>query len=655
MRIARCVSIAFSSAMALALLAIPADAQPKAKAKRPPQAKNLPAPPAKSVQRPPGASIGFSCPFCDLRGADMAGSNLTDANLQGANLEGANLNNANLIGAELAGANLSNANLEGAKLGRSPKGPTDLSGANLTGAKLRGASLDGTDLQYTDLSRTDQAGVDLSKAVMPKLPAAGSDAPWTCNGADLSRLQTRIYVSTNGTDSESCGTDSGKPCATISTGISRCGGANACGVLVQWGEYKPTATIALTDGVNVYGGCVPSTAVVTGVQSLVNAPTSGRPAISATGISKTETILQGFRLQGSAAQWPFGAASVTLLIANSSKLTIVDTRILANSGAPGQSGGGGRAGAAGVNGSGASGGTQNACSWTAGGSGSVVMGVYLTGNEGSFTCNPTCSANACWGYVGGNGGGPGGQWGNGNCAWCSQSRGATGNGGTGGRDATSCGGKGNASGNIAGSFSGTTWQASIGGTGGAGNAGSGGGGGGAGGYRAGYCFGQRTWEGNQGGGGGSGGCAGGGGVGGQQGGASLGIAVIASSFALTNSALVGGIGGGGGTGGIGGQGGARSSGAGGLGDHGGGYGGSGGGGGAGSAAGGGAGGNGGPAVGMALVTNSRVIDAGTVYYTGASGAVGGFGSGGQPIVAGLCSGANGDTGRPGLAADKQTY
>jgi hypothetical protein len=92
-----------------------------------------------------------------------------------------------------------------------------------------------------------------------------------------------------------------------------------------------------------------------------------------------------------------------------------------------------------------------------------------------------------------------------------------------------------------------------------------------------------------------------------------------------------------------------------LSNHDGGYGGKGGTGGAGGAAGGGAGGNGGPAIGIALVSNSKVTDTATVYYTGASGAAGGFGTGGQPVVSGVCAGPNGDEGKPGAAVDKQTF
>src|SRR5271163_641074 len=64
---------------------------------------NLPEPPL-----PPH----FSCPFCDMHGANLSGQDLTDVNLEGANLEGANLSSTILKGTVLAGARLQGANLD---------------------------------------------------------------------------------------------------------------------------------------------------------------------------------------------------------------------------------------------------------------------------------------------------------------------------------------------------------------------------------------------------------------------------------------------------------------------------------------------------------------------------------------------------------------
>jgi hypothetical protein len=617
-------------------------------------ARNLPPPAAvERTRKLLGATAGgsYACPYCDLRGADLSGRNLSNANLQGANLEGANLKNADLSGAVLAGANLTNANLEGARLNRTSKARTDLSGVVLTGTILRGATFDGADLQYADLSGADRTGVDLSKALVAPVLAPLGEGTFVCGKADLSRLQTRIHVATTGTDSPTCGTTPATACATIATGIGRCSGSQACGVLVAFGQYKPAVTIALADGINVYGGCTPS-ATPEPLQSLVFAPADGRPAIGADKISTAGAILQGFRLQGSTA--PRTGVSVTLSVSNSSKLSVLDTRILAGPGSQGQTGGRGGNGTDGADASGATAGTVAACPSSAGGNGSVTMNVSVSVGVIKFSCNPSCSANNCYGYWAAMGA-AGGKWGDGNCAECPRSRGQTGNNGGPGGDA-GCGGKGTVSNNIAGSFAGGTWQPSTGGSGTAGSTGGGGGGGGAGGYRAGACFWVKTEDpGNQGGGGGAGGCGGALGGGGGQGNASFAVTLSASQLVLTNSAVVGGLGGAGGVGGNGGSGGNRGKGAAGLSSFAGGIGGTGGTGGAGGAAGGGAGGNGGPAVGVALVNNSKVTDTGSVYYTGASGPIGGFGNGGQSVVSGVCTGPNGDAGKPGTAADKQTY
>jgi hypothetical protein len=657
MRTARHATLAIIGGLLVASLALPADARPRSGGKQ--TAVQNPPPPA-SIERTrklvdKGRAADFACPFCDLRNADFSGKDLRNANLQGANLEGANLKGANLSGAVLAGANLTNANLEGAKLQRNARNRTDLSVANLGGTILRGANLDGADLQHADLSRADLTGVDLGTVIRAPAPFP-ADSPWTCGKADLSKLQSRIYVTTTGADSDNCGSASSNACTTIEKGIARCTGAKPCGVLVGWGTYKPADTIALVDGINIYGGCSATAASANAaLHSLIEAPSGGRPAMSATRISNLGAILQGLRLQGSAAPQGAGAPSVAFVASDSSRLTMLDSRILAGAGGDGRSGGPVGNGADGAAASGASAGSVAACPSSAGGNGSVIMGVTVSVSFAKFSCSaPECSSNGCYGFSatrGTRGGSPG----NVNCAECAVSRGGTGGSGGNGNDG-GCGGKGVASGSTAGSFSATAWQASTGGTGGTGGIGAGGGGGGAGGYRAGACFWVKIQDpGAQGGGGGAGGCAGGGGPGGQQGGASLGVVLAATPLTLTNAVVVGGRGGAGGTGGAAASGGRRGAGATGLTNQSGGYGGTGGTGGTGGAGGGGAGGNGGPAIGIALVSNSKVTDSGTAYYTGASGPVGGSGSGGQPIVSGVCTGPNGDQGKPGAAVDKQAY
>src|ERR1043165_8911071 len=95
-------------------------------------------------------------------------------------------------------------------------------------------------------------------AIALVLATNATASSYVCGNADLSALPKRIYVSPKGTDAAACGAAPGKAaCLTIAFGISRCDVAH-CGVLVERGEYQLAAPIALKDGVNVYGGCVPS-------------------------------------------------------------------------------------------------------------------------------------------------------------------------------------------------------------------------------------------------------------------------------------------------------------------------------------------------------------------------------------------------------------
>jgi hypothetical protein len=429
-------------------------------------------------------------------------------------------------------------------------------------------------------------------------------------------------------------------------------------VLVTWDEYRPADTLALRDGVNVYGGCLPRSQSRPEYFSAVTAPDGGRPVASASAINGG-TILQGFQLNASAAAGTNAATSVALLVKDSSRLSVLDTEVVANRAAQGTLGSKGGDGATGGNGSGRDGGTVGSCSNTRGGTGSVKREVSVDNGAFSFTCKPSCSSNSCAGFSGSSGStgffAGGGTRGGDNCTECPRSRGDKGNRGGDGRHA-SCGGRGIPSTNLAGSFSGDNWVPSAGGSGSSGGDGGGGGGGGAGGYKAGSCFWVKTQDyGNTGGGGGAGGCRGGVGSGGQQGGASFALLALRSTVALTRSELVAGTGGIGGNGGPGGRGGRGGSGAGGASNEDGGYGGDGGTGGAGGASGGSAGGNGGPAVGAALVGGSTINASALVYYPGQSGTPGEGGAGGAAIVSAACTAANGDNGVKGLVADSKTY
>lgn len=661
-----------------------------------------PAPEAKhaGVSRVGSAESPYSCPFCNLAGADLSGKDLTNANLVGANLSGANLNGAVMDGIILIGADLSNANLQNTQLNDSAKGPANLSRANLTGASLKGAQMNGTDLQFAVFPDTDFTGVDLSKAkfgvrvkagvlngrktsfrnaklrrefaidekVMDvkgvewheeESKAAPGDENIACGNANLSGLTSRIYVSaSNGTDNDGCGASYSAPCKTIAYGISRCGGSG-CGVLVGYDEYAPDATIALRDGVNVYGGCLPQSQAKPEYFSVITAPSGGLPAVSATSIN-SGAILQGFQVNASAAGGTNGAASVAVLAAGSNRLSIINAQLVANAGGRGSAGANGAAGQQGGDGNGRDSGTNSGCGYTDGGKGACQESVNVTLSGLTINCTPSCSEYNCWGYYGspgttGNWAG-GGQWGNGNCAECPVSHGSDGNPGTWGYNA-GCGNKGNASADAAGSFSGTAWSGSTGGPGTTGGNGGGGGGGGSGGYMGGWCFFVYTQiSGNSGGGGGAGGCTASGGNGGLQGGASFAMAAVNSLVIIQASDVIAGKGGTGGKGGNGAQGGAGGNGANGASDQsGGGIGGKGGNGGGGGASGGGAGGNGGPAVGIALVGRSSLLGDTVVYYPGTSGTPGDKGQGGSAVVSGACTGPDGDTGTNGLVADTYQY
>jgi uncharacterized protein YjbI with pentapeptide repeats len=638
-----------------------------------------------------------SCPYCDMAGADLKGRDLTNANLTGARLTNANFTGANLDGAQLIGAELTGANFNNAKLNPSSLGAANLSRSVLVGATFTGAQMNGTNLQYAQLGGAVFSRTDLTRAVFgPRIQAGVHEgrktsfrdarlrhefatdpavmelegAHWegaavaapanediVCGRADLSGLTSRIYVAAKGADDASCGTAYDKPCATIGYGIGRCA-ASGCGVLVAWDEYKPAATVTLRDGVNVYGGCLPKSQSGPAYFSAVRAPDGGQPVVSAAGISGG-VVLQGFQLDASEARGNNAAISVALSVKDSSKLSVLDTELVANKGGQGALGSSPGDGAKGGNGSGRSGGTVSACGNTAGGAGADKRNVSVDNGAFSFTCKPSCVSNGCSGYYGspgttGNYSGGGGRGGD-NCTECPRSRGETGNGGTPGKFA-GCGGAGTPSGNLSGSFSGETWVASVGSNGTSGGDGGGSGGGGSGGYKAGSCFWVKTEDkGNEGGGGGAGGCRGAGGAGGQQGGASFALLALRSTVTLVRTAVVGGTGGVGGNGGNGARGGQGGSGAGGASNEGGGYGGTGGTGGAGGAGGGAAGGNGGPAIGAALVGGSSLQPTTVVYYPGQSGNPGENGKGGSPIVTGACQAPNGLNGVKGTVADTHSY
>lgn len=600
----------------------------------------------------------YSCAYCDLHGQDFSGLNLTNANLTGADLSSANFTNAILDGASLVDANLQGANFSNARLNDSDQGATDLSRANLVNAIFTGATTNGADLQYAQLSSTTMSDSFRKQAILsPKLERTSNVASdWVCAAADLSVLASQVYVSTSGNDSDSCGTTSRNTCKTIAKGISQCSGSG-CGVLVEWGKYSPAASISLTSGVNLYGGCLPAAqANPSDYFSVINGPVDGTAAITATSINNP-TLVQGFQLVGASMVSVVGGTSSALTILDSNALSLLNVELIAGQAGAGALGANGTAGTKGGDASGATAGTVPACSNTSGGNGSVAEDVKVDNGAFKFTCNPSCSANSCYGYTGQPGEtgtwASGGQWGDGNCAECPSSRGKTGHtGGTGNNGV--CGAPGTASTNVAGTFNGVSWHGSAGTDGTNGTSGGGGGGGGSGGYKAGSCFWVKTEDkGNQGGGGGAGACAATHGTGGDQGGGVFAAVLSNSTVVFDNSRVVGGRSGDGGKGGDGADGAAGGTGASGLTNHGGGYGGTGGAGGIAGASGGGAGGNSGPSVGIVLVGASIADMNNTPYYLGTAGAPG---DGGRASTSsGLCNVLAAPIGMVGVVASSRNY
>ena len=153
-----------------------------------------------------------------------------------------------------------------------------------------------------------------------------------CGNADLSGLKSKIYVSPEGTDSVSCGKVIGRACKTIQQGIKNCAG-ESCGVLVRHGRYPLDATIALVNGVSLYGSCSFDAARDHRNRSVTQAPPDGNPVFSATGIN-TATLLHGFVVLGSHAT-TLGTASIAMTVSASKGLTIRHTKLVSGRGADG--------------------------------------------------------------------------------------------------------------------------------------------------------------------------------------------------------------------------------------------------------------------------------------------------------------------------------
>jgi hypothetical protein len=498
----------------------------------------------------------------------------------------------------------------------------------------------------------------------------------SCGMADLSGLQTAVYVAPQGSDSPGCGTTTAGACQTVQQGLNNCSGTG-CGVLVRYGLYPLSATIQLRDGVSVYGGCEFTSGPGTPYRTVVQAPPGGVPALSADGIN-TATLLSGFMVLGSDASTP-GQASIAMTVSNSTGLTISHTVLAGGKGADGKSGQSSTV-LSGLGGNG-----QNAPDGGLGGANCPSNRTSTAGDGGDGgTINLAWADHGPFGSdcEGDYGGGPGQDSGNvaggafggtGSLGlWCPERpMDAPGDGGVGGNGGPGeCGRLAQASPLLAGSFDKTSWMPSYGDDGEAGKVGSGGGGGGAGGTccseSVGPCDGL---QGLPGGGGGGGGCGGGGGGGGQQGGASIPLVLFDSSVAgiPDQNSFIPGPGGHGGDAGSaagGWPGGWPGSGSstgqtlfwahwcGGQGN-------SGGYGGPGGSGSGGAGGNGGPSIGIALVGGSPVPPNENGIYAGQPGQHGHGGKGGQPYILpfspGACTGPDGEDGSDGATMVWQSF
>jgi len=443
-----------------------------------------------------------------------------------------------------------------------------------------------------------------------------------------------IYVSTGGSDSSSCGTSLSNACKTIAQGISRCGASGTdCSVLVGYGKYTLTSSLALLDKVSLVGGYVngqPSKSY----QSTIIAPPAGAPAIKAgSGVSAS---LKSFIIVGTPTT-SASTASVVMSVVGTKGITLESVNVHAGTGYDASTSSAGTR-TDGADGSGVKGGANKCSSDASGGNGApgYKLNTSCSGN-GTFGCDYKCSQNGSgnWGDNGGYGqSGGGAAQGNSKLACYFGGSHGTANSGGNGTAGASATIKARAASNRIGIFNSTTgiWSQVPGATGQAGSDGGGGGGGEASSPSIEthcklftHCS-VGSGAGGIGGGGGSGGCGATGGVGGAMGGASFGIVLINSDLSVnTDLRVVGAQGGSGGDSGAGAKGGTGGSG--GSGASGASHGGPGGHGGHGGDSAGGAGGNGGPSVGIVLVGSSKYTQGPTSIYPGASGESGKGGAG----------------------------
>lgn len=454
-----------------------------------------------------------------------------------------------------------------------------------------------------------------------------------CDGIDGDASRAIFVSATTGDDSRD-GRSPQTPVQTLSTAFTLALACpnTPCPVLIAAGAYDLAETLALPDGLSLYGG-YSAAFERTEDERAVTLRGPAIPLVHIDGVAEG-VRLEALTLSGADATEP-GQETITLLITGSptpGKIAVVDARIRAGVAASGAKGSDGELTACAA--LGGAGGEATDCASDPGDSGSAdgdSTTVGEGGPGGNSNCPSACPLVGSDGISNGDVGQPGGS-GASVKVWTEPGE------------------------EVLGTFAGSDWVPSRGGDGVRGTHGAGGGGGGSGGskrFRA--CFGCGTLLGGPGGDGGAGGCGGGGGQGGEQGGASIGVVMVGSraSFAGTTVSL--GTAGKGGAGGRGADGGAGQPGGEGTGRPsqrcgaityragGGAAGGDGGLGGGGS---GGAGGHGGPAIGVALVAGSGLDDEPGSTSGGKAGEAGVGGTGG--LLGGVTDVAVGGLeGRPG--------
>jgi len=405
----------------------------------------------------------------------------------------------------------------------------------------------GTNTDYVPIDPNTQmdAGTTLDVDLAGCVKSPDEDLPddnfadTNCDGID-GDISRAIFAAPEGDDAN-LGTPE-SPVKSIAQALQLAAQANQgqpqlikVAIYLSKGDYPEASTVALSSGVNIYGGYDKNnrwTRSNTNVSTILGRPT----ALTAVSINK-ETHLELIQIKAAAGVLS-GQSSYGMLVRNSpGPIIIRNSRIEAGDGAKGLDGRNGTKGADGGNGSLGQDGLKNNQSATTG-----------AGGAGGIS---SCSRGGGTGGVGGFDS-PGGKGGDG--VGNVDSGGAPGsqaylcglNGGDGGTGLPGVRGQDGKTGTAApttGTASLTGYTPANGGSGIVGTSGTGGGGGGGGGDGEGVGFFCYTDEGAGGGGGGAGGCAATPGTGGDGGGASVGIYAYNSTMMLIQTDVLSGRGG----------------------------------------------------------------------------------------------------------------